>query len=355
MKSLSLALVVGALAVAASPLRSKHAPRRGPRVPRALMAPDGILSREVRGTGAHVRASIKVTDPGDGGDGGAGGSRPTSAPRAHFKDAYRALFPDDATDTPPLILTDYLHDPARAQALSSTVLPITDGKTFVGNAGFFEVDKRFGSTMFFWLTPPVIGENAPPHTPTCLALWLQGGPGSSSLFGLFAENGPVRVNPTADGLNEQAGSWTSVCDMVYIDNPVGTGFSFARDTAGIPTNETKVGEDLYEMLSQFFTVFPHYQQLPFYIAGESYAGHYCPAIAAKIVAENAAGATPHINLQGVAIGDGLVELETQIQGYSQIVQGTGLAEGSQLTQIKALQDAGAVYMGGFFKKLNLSG
>ena len=62
--------------------------------------------------------------------------------------------------------------------------------------------------------------------------------------------------------------------MLYIDNPVGTGFSFTGSDDGYVTNQVEVGRDLFEALQQFFTVFEEYAANEFYVTGESYAGSY---------------------------------------------------------------------------------
>jgi vitellogenic carboxypeptidase-like protein len=54
-------------------------------------------------------------------------------------------------------------------------------------------------------------------------LWLQGGPGGSSLYGLFVENGPFSVTPDLK-LVKRPTSWALSHNIIYIDNPVGTGF-----------------------------------------------------------------------------------------------------------------------------------
>lgn len=66
--------------------------------------------------------------------------------------------------------------------------------------------------------------------------------------------------------------WNRDFNMLYIDNPVGTGFSFTGSDAGYVTSEEEVGRDLFEALQQFFTVFKEFAKNEFYVAGESYAG-----------------------------------------------------------------------------------
>lgn len=70
--------------------------------------------------------------------------------------------------------------------------------------------------------------------------------------------------------------------MLYIDNPVGTGFSFTQRDEGYTRNETDVGRDLFEALQQFFTLFPEYVGNAFYATGESYAGAYL-----RVLSQNA--------------------------------------------------------------------
>ena len=104
-----------------------------------------------------------------------------------------------------------------------------------------------------------------------LVLWLQGGPGGSSLFGLFIEHGPFFVDE-ALALNEREISWSKKYNMLYIDQPAGTGFSFTDDARGYAKNQYDVSKDLYEALSQFYQLFPGLLQNEFFVTGESYGG-----------------------------------------------------------------------------------
>lgn len=80
-------------------------------------------------------------------------------------------------------------------------------------------------------------------------VWLQGGPGATSMFGLFDEHGPFYL--TADlSLKPRDFSWNLIANVIYIDNPVGTGFSFTKTDAGYARNEDQVGKNLYEALLQ---------------------------------------------------------------------------------------------------------
>ena len=91
--------------------------------------------------------------------------------------------------------------------------------------------------------------------------------------------------------------------LIYIDNPVGTGFSFVDKDEGYAKNEVDVGNDLHNALTQFFKLFPELQKNKFYLSGESYAGKYVPAIGHAIHTKNE-NAKVKINLKGLAIGNG---------------------------------------------------
>ena len=82
--------------------------------------------------------------------------------------------------------------------------------------------------------------------------------------------------------------------------------------SGYSTNQVDVGNNLYEALKQFFTLHEDYRGNPFYLTGESYAGKYVPAIAYKIHKEGENAKKAGINLQGLAIGNGLCDPRNQI-------------------------------------------
>ncbi|KAG0445733.1 hypothetical protein HPB47_015465 [Ixodes persulcatus] len=102
-------------------------------------------------------------------------------------------------------------------------------------------------------------------------LWLQGGPGSTSLFGLFTEHGPYLV--AEDGTPHLRDvTWVNRFSVLYVDNPVGAGFSFTESEEGYARNLNDTSRNLFEALQQFFTLFPEYVDNDFYVGGESYGG-----------------------------------------------------------------------------------
>lgn len=219
----------------------------------------------------------------------------------------------------PLFLTPYIEkgDIETARKLA-TVGPL-NGTSVLSYSGFFTVNKTFNSNMFFWFFPSQTQTSDNP-----VLLWLQGGPGGSSLFGALVENGPFGIDKDQN-IFPRRFSWTAKYNMIYIDNPVGTGFSFADD-AGYARTEDDVAENLLNALVQFFILFPEWKDNDFYITGESYAGKYIPALASRIHRDRP---QPAIYLRGIAIGDGWSDPPVMIQGYADFMYQTALVDESQ--------------------------
>ncbi|RWS11759.1 venom serine carboxypeptidase-like protein [Dinothrombium tinctorium] len=89
---------------------------------------------------------------------------------------------------------------------------------------------------------------------------------------MFYENGPFVVSEDLNILKREY-SWTNAFSMLYIDNPVGAGFSFTLGREGYAENQVDIVKGLYKALQQFFRLFPEQRQNDFYIAGESYADY----------------------------------------------------------------------------------
>lgn len=88
---------------------------------------------------------------------------------------------------------------------------------------------------------------------------------------MFKENGPFVIGADRT-LKSRKYSWHLHHNLLYIDNPIGTGYSFAAYDAGYSKNQNDIGGNLYNVLQQFLSVFSELRENPFYITGESYAG-----------------------------------------------------------------------------------
>jgi cathepsin A (carboxypeptidase C) len=156
------------------------------------------------------------------------------------------------------------------------------------------------SGLFYWYV-------ARPHpsatTPTIL--WTNGGPGSTSFWGFFTENGPYRVDPSGT-LHTQTDSWNDHADYMIFEHPLGVGLSFAPDAA-TPSNVQQGVNEWYEALLHFLARHPDVARRPLILAGESYGGTYDPLLAKAILDGNAAGRTPLVHLEGVVLTAGWVD------------------------------------------------
>ena len=225
----------------------------------------------------------------------------------------------------PLLLTPFIESGQIDQARNLSRVNLQPDYSFPSYSGFLTVNKTHQSNLFFWFFPAQSGDtNAP------FLVWLQGGPGSSSLFGLFAEQGPIMVDKEAN-LHPRDITWNSKYHLLFIDQPVGTGYSFTKSDDGYVRNEDEVARDLYAMLIQFFEIYHEYASCPFYVTGESYGGKYVPAFVYKIHVENSQ-ATNKINLKGMAIGDGLIDPYNEWD-YGPVMYQFGLIDERQLEYV----------------------
>jgi len=234
------------------------------------------------------------------------------------------------------------------------------------HAGYIAVNGTLGykTNIFYWMFE---SRSAPKTDP--LVIWFTGGPGCSSEIAFFYENGPYTLNQNLS-LNINPYSWNTFSNILYVDQPVGTGFSYGEGVLDYDINEDQIARDMYEFMQNFFKQYPQYSKLPFYITGESYAGHYIPAISYKIYEENKKGEQPQINLKGLAIGNGWVDPYAQYAGYRDFaiqhgfLNTTGqVVSSAALTVCKGLIDTGLypvafiecnIYMQGILGAIALS-
>lgn len=172
-------------------------------------------------------------------------------------------------------------------------------------SGFVPVGQTFGK-MFYWMFYSREGVDTKP-----LIMWLTGGPGCSSEMATLSENGPFWVqNDGTLKLNDA--SWTELGSVVYVDQPLGTGFSTAKDPRNYVLSEKKIAQHMSEFFEGFLQDNPEYMDRPFYLTGESYAGHYIPSIAHHLIKHPVKG----LNLKGMAIGNGWVDPYVQYPAYA---------------------------------------
>ena len=181
-------------------------------------------------------------------------------------------------------------------------------------SGYIDVSKNSDQSkmMFYWFAE---SQRDPENDP--VILWTNGGPGCSGLGGFMTEQGPFRPvksgNTTSLKYNDFA--WNKIASTVFIEQPVGVGFSSAPD--GMVYGDAQAAEDNMRFVVGFFQKFKNFQALDFYITSESYGGHYMPTLARELLEHD-------VKLTGVAVGNPLTYMP--YRNYGQF----GTAYGHQL-------------------------
>ncbi|XP_074329642.1 serine carboxypeptidase-like 17 isoform X1 [Apium graveolens] len=145
-----------------------------------------------------------------------------------------------------------------------------------------------------------------------LMVWIAGGPGCSSLRAFFYEIGPLsfdysRSKAEKPVLQLNPYSWTKVSNVIYLDTPVGTGFSYAKTPHASKTSDTLSSKHVYTFLRKWLNDHPRFMNNPLYITGVSYSGIIIPIITQEIYNGNEAGNEPQMNIKGYMIGNPLTD------------------------------------------------
>lgn len=183
----------------------------------------------------------------------------------------------------------------------------------VHEAGYFKLNRTHEAEMFYFYF-----ENRQQDEDAPLVLWMTGGPGCSSELAIFVENGPYHIEQDLS-LSSSKYGWDTVANLIYVDQPINTGFSYSDDPQDtVHYSEVGVANDMIDFLLEFMDKYPQYKGRPFFVTGESYAGHYVPAVSSRIfkAINNGEVSSDVINLQGFAIGNGLTQPDIQYGAYA---------------------------------------
>ena len=162
-------------------------------------------------------------------------------------------------------------EPSAAEEHRVLSLPGLDSQAFrsAHYAGYLDIDRQTDSKIFYWLFEAEGGAAARP-----LVIWLNGGPGCSSMDGLFLEVGPFRLE--GDRIRINPHSWHRNANLLFVDQPVGTGFSFTRGRNSYPSTYAEISEHFYRFLLRFFGLHTRFllpsnpkQTIPIYICGDT--------------------------------------------------------------------------------------
>ena len=153
--------------------------------------------------------------------------------------------------------------------------------------------------IHYWL---VEAETDPESAP--IAFWTNGGPGCSGLIGFMTEQGPFRPDIKGD-LQPNLYAWNKIANMVFLEQPVGVGFSYSNNEDDYKIGDDQAAKDNLATILAFFDKFPHFNHSKLFITSESYGGHYMPTLANEIINYNdeQTYSPMRINFQGFAVGN----------------------------------------------------
>ncbi|CAN8096292.1 unnamed protein product [Discula destructiva] len=173
-------------------------------------------------------------------------------------------------------------------------------------AGQLPLGNSTTDELFFWFFPST-NEAADQE----ILIWLNGGPGCSSLEGLLQENGPFLWQDGTYQPIENPYGWNRLTNVIYVDQPVGTGFSQGTPTA---KDEIDVANQFMEFWKNFVDTFD-LTGYKVYVVGESYAGMYVPYIASGMLDTND---TDYFNVSGIMVYDPCIAYD-YLQGAVSVV------------------------------------
>ncbi|XP_047151929.1 serine carboxypeptidase-like 45 [Vigna umbellata] len=194
-------------------------------------------------------------------------------------------------------------------------LPEQSPVSFQQFAGYVPVDDNDQRALFYYF---VEAQRNPSSKP--LVLWLNGGPGCTSVgIGAFTEHGPFVTNQ-GKAIQKNQYSWNKEANILYLDSPAGVGFSYSLNLSFYKAlNDEVTARDSLVFLQRWFAKFPEYTNRDFYIMGESYGGHYVPQLAELIIKSNL-----NFNLKGIAIGNPLLDFDTDMNAVDEYYWSHGI-------------------------------
>lgn len=228
----------------------------------------------------------------------------------------------------------------------------------IGNGGYQDwghVRVRQGARLFWWLHLSTADNNNSNSNNTNtgtfidplkrpLAIWLQGGPGASATgYGNFAEIGPLDIH-----LRPRPYTWINNMHVLFVDAPVGTGFSYADTPADFSRTDTECAEDLMALIAGFYAEHPEFHAVPVHIFAESYGGKLAMEWALLWRrAKTAAARNLPRTLRSVTSVDGWIAPVASMKAWAPLLLSTGLVEpvgaeriAAAATKAEQLCDAG---------------
>eukprot|EP01100_Stratorugosa_tubuloviscum_P002806 TRINITY_DN1663_c0_g2_i1.p1 TRINITY_DN1663_c0_g2~~TRINITY_DN1663_c0_g2_i1.p1 ORF type:complete len:357 (+),score=128.38 TRINITY_DN1663_c0_g2_i1:65-1135(+) len=200
--------------------------------------------------------------------------------------------------------------------------------------GFVTVQNNYKTAnpkgnLFYWYFEANTTQDVP------IIIWLNGGPGCSSFDGLLLEYiSPFVMNkydPTGSSLSINPHTWANFAHLVFVDQPIGTGLSYAYSTTSYAETLDQAGDMFYQFVVNFLDRHPNLKSKDIYIFGESFAGHYIPVFAKMLISQN----NPDVKVKGVGIGNGWVNPKVHYTSYIDFSYANGIIMDSKKSQLQS--------------------
>lgn len=226
--------------------------------------------------------------------------------------------------------------PASMQAhevVSLPGLPVGwEGKHYAGMLGS---EEATGGRLFYWFFEKSKRSNFHAGMTVPLLIWLNGGPGCTSMDGLFLENGPFRLRPgSSKSLELREASWHMAANLLYVDQPTGTGFSWSKASVYCHDDDC-IARHFVTFLRRFARVYTKLvmasstRSVPIYFSGESHAGHYVPLLVEALLRDSL-----HWDVRGMALGNAWIDPYNQYD-VSRVGAALGLVAPDTLNKLRA--------------------
>ncbi|XP_062205002.1 serine carboxypeptidase-like 18 isoform X2 [Phragmites australis] len=135
------------------------------------------------------------------------------------------------------------------------------------------------------------------------------------------------LNGYVDGLPKlvyKNDSWTKVSSVIFLDSPVGAGFSYSDTEQGYKSSDTKAVNQILIFLRKWFDEYPEFLSNPLYIGGDSYSGMIVPTVTSEIARAKEVGGEPALNLKGYLVGNPVTDSNFDDPSIIPFAHGMGL-------------------------------
>ncbi|KAJ3493753.1 hypothetical protein NLG97_g4531 [Lecanicillium saksenae] len=226
--------------------------------------------------------------------------------------AQRTIASASDTDSTSADLPSYKHGQHTLMSQDGKLCPSYGEKQWTGT-----VDVTDTRRLFFWAFE---SRNDPTNDP--VIIWLAGGPGGSSAFGIFNQMGACVLLNDSKTTKPNPWSWNNNATVIFLDQPAGVGFSTIAKDGTLPTKDEDGAPDFQEFLRIFFQdVFPDKAHLPLHIAAASYGGHYGPVYIKHILESRRTGSPTAFwgNITSMILVDGVLDFGGPMMGHYELM------------------------------------